>query len=181
MKFDNPPRRDVALLPANGYLLLAFKTDNPGTWLMHCHIAWHASSGLALQIIERQKDIVKLPKYIDQRSKLNQSQEVCNGWKEWFSVEDNLFDKNYETFQDDSGIWLPRKGAACSALLFPSLLFHLPYDSLSDQLVKNMPCTAADDRKRLKTLIQPDLMNSMSRCRSNPSKKWKVAPNPLMT
>lgn len=27
----NPPRRDVALLPMNGYLLIAFKVDNPGT------------------------------------------------------------------------------------------------------------------------------------------------------
>ena len=37
---DNPPRRDVALLPVNGFLLIAFQVNNPGTWLMHCHIAW---------------------------------------------------------------------------------------------------------------------------------------------
>jgi hypothetical protein len=30
IKRDNPPRRDVALLPQNGYLLIAFKLDNPG-------------------------------------------------------------------------------------------------------------------------------------------------------
>ena len=27
---DNPPRRDVALLPAAGYVIIAFKADNPG-------------------------------------------------------------------------------------------------------------------------------------------------------
>lgn len=43
--FVNPPRRDVVLLPANGYVAIAFKPDNPGAWLMHCHIAWHASAG----------------------------------------------------------------------------------------------------------------------------------------
>ena len=43
--FHNPPRRDVALLPSAGYLALAFRPDNPGIWLVHCHIAWHASSG----------------------------------------------------------------------------------------------------------------------------------------
>lgn len=43
--FVNPPRRDVVLLPANGYIAIAFKPDNPGAWLMHCHIAWHASAG----------------------------------------------------------------------------------------------------------------------------------------
>lgn len=36
--YNNPPRRDVALLPTNGYLAIAFKPDNPGVWLVHCHI-----------------------------------------------------------------------------------------------------------------------------------------------
>ena len=36
MQLCNPPRRDVALLPSGGYLVIAFKADNPGSWLMHC-------------------------------------------------------------------------------------------------------------------------------------------------
>lgn len=43
--FVNPPRRDVVLLPGGGYIAIAFKPDNPGAWLVHCHIAWHASAG----------------------------------------------------------------------------------------------------------------------------------------
>lgn len=39
--FINPPRRDVVLLPAGGYIAIAFKPDNPGAWLVHCHIAWY--------------------------------------------------------------------------------------------------------------------------------------------
>lgn len=38
LTLNNPPRRDVVLLPANGFVVIAFKSDNPGTWLMHCHI-----------------------------------------------------------------------------------------------------------------------------------------------
>lgn len=38
LTFNNPPRRDVAFLPAGGWLVIAFPTDNPGAWLMHCHI-----------------------------------------------------------------------------------------------------------------------------------------------
>lgn len=34
LKCDNPPRRDVVLLPATGYVVIAFKADNPGT--LHC-------------------------------------------------------------------------------------------------------------------------------------------------
>jgi hypothetical protein len=54
----NPLRRDVASLPGGGYLVLGFKTDNPGLWLMHCHIAWHTSEGFALQFVERESEIV---------------------------------------------------------------------------------------------------------------------------
>jgi FtsP/CotA-like multicopper oxidase with cupredoxin domain len=30
VKLKNPPRRDTAILPGNGYLVIAFYTDNPG-------------------------------------------------------------------------------------------------------------------------------------------------------
>lgn len=30
LTLTNPPRRDVAMLPASGYLVIAFQTDNPG-------------------------------------------------------------------------------------------------------------------------------------------------------
>ncbi|KAK1764472.1 laccase [Phialemonium atrogriseum] len=49
----NPTRRDVTMLPAKGWVLIAFKTDNPGAWLMHCHIAWHVSGGLSVDFLER--------------------------------------------------------------------------------------------------------------------------------
>ena len=31
IKCNNPPRRDVVLLPAHGYVIIAFKADNPGS------------------------------------------------------------------------------------------------------------------------------------------------------
>jgi FtsP/CotA-like multicopper oxidase with cupredoxin domain len=46
LQLDNPPRRDVAVMPADptngspGFLVVAFYTSNPGVWLMHCHIGW---------------------------------------------------------------------------------------------------------------------------------------------
>jgi len=57
LKFNNPTRRDTAILPAGGYLLIAFPADNPGMWIMHCHIAWHASQGLSVQFMERMSEI----------------------------------------------------------------------------------------------------------------------------
>ena len=65
LNFDNPTRRDTAMLAgsaagpagAPGYTVIGFQTDNPGTWLMHCHIVWHVDGGLALQWVERPADI----------------------------------------------------------------------------------------------------------------------------
>jgi len=65
LNFDNPMRRDTAMLrgaasaaaTSGGYTVIGFETDNPGAWLMHCHIAWHVDGGLALQWIERPDDI----------------------------------------------------------------------------------------------------------------------------
>ena len=39
LDLTNPPRRDTAMLPASGYLVIAFETDNPGSWLCHCHVS----------------------------------------------------------------------------------------------------------------------------------------------
>lgn len=70
----NPPRRDVASLPANGYLAIAFKKDNPGSWLMHCHIAWHASQGLAIQFVERESEIGQ------SMANVQMSEDNCAAW-----------------------------------------------------------------------------------------------------
>lgn len=86
----NAPRRDVATLPAGGYLALAFQTDNPGCWLMHCHIAWHASQGLALQFVERESEIA-----INMHN-TNTFENTCANW--------DSFTPNEPYKQDDSGI-----------------------------------------------------------------------------
>lgn len=78
----NPPRRDTAMLPSGGYLLLAFQTDNPGAWLMHCHIGWHTSEGLAIQFIERYSDIRGIIKDYDSMK------STCDTWDAWQNFPD---------------------------------------------------------------------------------------------
>ncbi|ORY09854.1 multicopper oxidase-domain-containing protein [Clohesyomyces aquaticus] len=92
LNLKNPPRRDVALMPTNGFLVLAFKADNPGVWLMHCHIATHASGGLAMQIIENGGRVML--DAFDQK----QLSETCKKWDTWVADPKNHF------LQDDSGI-----------------------------------------------------------------------------
>ena len=86
---NNPPRRDTAMLPASGYLALAFETDNPGAWLMHCHIGWHTSEGFSLQFIERYDEIAGL---IDSDI-LN---STCSAWA--------TYEEQFNVEQEDSGL-----------------------------------------------------------------------------
>jgi FtsP/CotA-like multicopper oxidase with cupredoxin domain len=80
---SNPTRRDVAMLerakqtskgiiPA--YTVIQFFTDNPGLWPMHCHVAWHNSAGLFVNILTRPEDVQKepVPEVIEQ---------TCTQWK----------------------------------------------------------------------------------------------------
>ncbi|EXA36854.1 hypothetical protein FOQG_09814 [Fusarium oxysporum f. sp. raphani 54005] len=95
LKLDNPPRRDVVLLPRNGFVVIAFKADNPGIWLMHCHIARHASEGLAMQVLERQGDANEL--FPVGSPNMIEAERVCKDWKTWMDGEKDFF-------EGDSGI-----------------------------------------------------------------------------
>ncbi|KAF6757624.1 Fet3 protein [Ephemerocybe angulata] len=48
----NPIRRDTVQIPSMHSATIRLVADNPGVWLMHCHIEWHLESGLAMQLIE---------------------------------------------------------------------------------------------------------------------------------
>ncbi|RDW87754.1 hypothetical protein BP5796_03448 [Coleophoma crateriformis] len=86
---SNPPRRDVALLPASGYVVLAFEADNPGAWLMHCHIGWHTSEGFSLQFLEQYSKIVPL---LD----VNKLEDTCSTWSSAATADSIV--------QEDSGV-----------------------------------------------------------------------------
>ncbi|KAK3723039.1 hypothetical protein LTR37_002185 [Vermiconidia calcicola] len=92
---DNPLRRDVVQLPVNGFVVIGFKADNPGSWLMHCHLAFHAAGGLALQTLERQADANKLFPHSTSEA-IEEAERVCKNWVKWWNPLVNP--------EDDSGI-----------------------------------------------------------------------------
>jgi hypothetical protein len=51
--------RNVTGTVEPSFMVLQFEQDNPGAWPLHCHLAWHVSGGLFMQILERPEDIVK--------------------------------------------------------------------------------------------------------------------------
>ena len=110
LNLNNPTRRDTTTMPLKGYLVLAFPADNPGAWVvstivhlceecvanepkqMHCHIAWHASQGLALQFLERKGEIMNVI------GDLSGGITGCNEWDGYW------FPGNHPYNMTDSGI-----------------------------------------------------------------------------
>jgi Multicopper oxidase len=87
---NNPTRRDTTMLPAYGWLVVAFKTNNPGAWLFHCHVAWHVGQGLSIQYLEQ---LANIPSAMD----LGVLTSNCNAWNSYYPANDPFQ-------QADSGI-----------------------------------------------------------------------------
>lgn len=49
----NPLRRDVTTVEGFGWTLVRFVADNPGVWLFHCHMIWHAEAGMGMAFAAR--------------------------------------------------------------------------------------------------------------------------------
>ncbi|KAL4311994.1 hypothetical protein GQ457_01G044050 [Hibiscus cannabinus] len=47
----DPPMRNTVAVPVNGWAVIRFVADNPGVWLMHCHLDVHISWGLAMAFL----------------------------------------------------------------------------------------------------------------------------------
>ena len=46
----NPPIKDTVVVPDGGFTVIRFLADNPGYWLMHCHMSWHNHLGMGFVI-----------------------------------------------------------------------------------------------------------------------------------
>ena len=59
----SPILRDVVTVPAGsksepGWVKIRYTSDNPGIWLMHCHIDWHLAIGFNSVFIEAPDQLV---------------------------------------------------------------------------------------------------------------------------
>ena len=55
-------RKDTVMVPAGGYVVINFLSDNPGYWFLHCHIEVHQLEGMALIVNEAHEKQSKPPK-----------------------------------------------------------------------------------------------------------------------
>jgi FtsP/CotA-like multicopper oxidase with cupredoxin domain len=87
---DNPQRRDVQIVSSWGFIVLQWNQDNPGAWPFHCHIAWHLSMGMIIEVLES-PDLI--PTDVNVPSTVG---DTCRQWWAWSGH--NIVD------QIDSGI-----------------------------------------------------------------------------
>jgi laccase len=45
------PSRNTIGVPVGGWAVVRFLADNPGVWLVHCHIDAHLTGGLAMALV----------------------------------------------------------------------------------------------------------------------------------
>ncbi|KAK5055358.1 hypothetical protein LTR84_013108 [Exophiala bonariae] len=86
---SNPTRRDVQQLrPAAfnkdgsvtpAHMVFQIDADNPGMWPFHCHIAWHVSGGLYINLLERPADIPKI-------NIPAEATALCKSWNDYTSL-----------------------------------------------------------------------------------------------
>nr|CAH7745046.1 unnamed protein product [Callosobruchus chinensis] len=59
----NPPLKDTVTVPDGGYTVVRFKADNPGYWIFHCHLEFHAEIGMAMVLqVGEKEDMKPVPK-----------------------------------------------------------------------------------------------------------------------
>ncbi|XP_023021671.1 uncharacterized protein [Leptinotarsa decemlineata] len=56
------PLKDTVNVPAGGYTIVRFQASNPGYWILHCHLEFHAELGMSMLLqVGEKEDMVPVP------------------------------------------------------------------------------------------------------------------------
>lgn len=58
----DPPLKDTIIVPSGGYVVVRIRADNPGLWLLHCHIQLHSADGMSVLLNESFSNLPAVPK-----------------------------------------------------------------------------------------------------------------------
>ncbi|KAI0017707.1 Cupredoxin [Xylariomycetidae sp. FL0641] len=56
-----PPRRDTISIYSKSHAVLRIVANNPGVFLLHCHVEWHVEMGLTATLIEAPERLIYYP------------------------------------------------------------------------------------------------------------------------
>ncbi|KAH9494715.1 hypothetical protein Btru_017691 [Bulinus truncatus] len=92
-KRSRVPRKDTVAVPEEAVTIIRFKADNPGFWLFHCHIEFHAELGMFLILQEGKSNHMPPPP---------EDFPSCQSWKPRNSSTPNPFFSKQKN-QDQKG------------------------------------------------------------------------------
>lgn len=75
-----PMTRDTINIPGHSYAVIRFVANNPGYWLLHCHVEWHMAKGLGVVFQEGDLEVstLSIPEPFE-KGKVKQEQEANTG------------------------------------------------------------------------------------------------------
>ncbi|XP_013378830.1 L-ascorbate oxidase isoform X1 [Lingula anatina] len=125
MNAVDPPLKDTVIVPFGGYVVIRFKADNPGWWLVHCHLEFHHLEGMAMVLQEGEPSEMppvpsKIPKCEDFEMSDKEFEDALN-WetKEAYTVTPSTAKK--------SGAALPHLHYSLPPLMFAVCVAYLWY------------------------------------------------------
>ncbi|KAL2315998.1 Iron transport multicopper oxidase fio1 [Schizosaccharomyces pombe] len=88
--YDNPMRRDTVEIEPGSFIVIRFIADNPGAWVIHCHIEWHMESGLLATFIEAPEMIpsISSPDFVKEQCMLDGVPTIGNGAGNYKNISD---------------------------------------------------------------------------------------------
>ncbi|KAF5301108.1 hypothetical protein FQR65_LT08938 [Abscondita terminalis] len=60
-RYDYPPQKDTIMIPSKGYVVLRFRANNQGFWLLHCHFLLHLITGMSAVLQVGESDYMPTP------------------------------------------------------------------------------------------------------------------------
>lgn len=61
--FYKPIIKDTVVIPPKGYVIVRFIADNPGFWMIHCHLDTHSDTGMMMILkVGESQDLPPKPK-----------------------------------------------------------------------------------------------------------------------
>ena len=82
---QNPQRRDTQIVQANGYAVFQLSALNAGVWPFHCHIAWHLSQGMNVNLIMQADKLRRQGQQVQDIMR-----QSCDAWQRW--TDQNVVD-----------------------------------------------------------------------------------------
>uniref|UniRef100_T1JM48 Laccase n=1 Tax=Strigamia maritima TaxID=126957 RepID=T1JM48_STRMM len=80
-KLSHAPIKDSITVPDGGYVVVRFVADNPGFWLLHCHISFHMELGMAVVFkVGTRREFAPIPEDFPK----------CGDWTPKLSLESNV-------------------------------------------------------------------------------------------